>query len=156
MEMNLFDDDGWLERTWPPERPGYVWRRKRVAGDNLGAGLIELPPGESTFPYHYELGNDELLVVVSGRPTLRTPDGERELAAGDCILFQSGPDGAHKVTNRSRETVRVLLVSNFALPRAAVQVDSNKMMVRWGAGTDERRWFFLGDEADYWDGEGTR
>ena len=47
MEMNLLDDDGWLERTWPPERPGYLWRRKRVAGEHLGAGLIELPPGES-------------------------------------------------------------------------------------------------------------
>jgi hypothetical protein len=44
--MNLLDDEAWLERTWPPERPGYVWRRKRVAGEHLGAGLIELPPGE--------------------------------------------------------------------------------------------------------------
>ena len=153
MEMNLFDDAGWLERTWPPERPGYRWRRKRVAGEHLGAGLIELLPGESTFPYHYELGNDELLVVVAGRPTLRTPHGERRLEAGDCVLFPSGPEGAHKVTNGSDDTVRVLLVSNFALPRAAVQVDSGKMMVRWGHGQDERRWFFLGEEAGYWDGE---
>ena len=126
MEMNVLDDDGWLERTWPPERPGYLWRRKRVAGEHLGAGLIELPPGQSTFPYHYELGNDELLVVVSGKPTLRAPDGERELEPGDCILFPSGPGGAHKLTNRSDSLVRVLLVSNFALPRAAVQVDSGK------------------------------
>jgi len=151
--MNLLDDEGWLERTWPPERPGYVWRRKRVAGEHLGAGLIELSPGESTFPYHYELGNDELLVVVLGSPTLRTPDGERELSVGDCVLFPSGPDGAHKVTNRSSETVRVLLVSNFALPRAAVQVDSGKLMLRWGPGRDERRWSLLGDDADFWDGE---
>jgi uncharacterized cupin superfamily protein len=153
MEMNLLDDDGWVERTWPPERPGYVWRRKRVAGEHLGAGLIELPPGQSTFPYHYELGNDELLVVVSGTPTLRAPDAERELEPGDCILFPSGPDGAHKLTNRSDDLVRVLLVSNFALPRAAVQVDSGKMMVRWGSGPDERRWFSLGEDAGYWDGE---
>jgi hypothetical protein len=26
-------------------------------------------------------------------------------------------------------------------------------MVRWGAGSRDRRWFFLGDDADYWDGE---
>jgi hypothetical protein len=39
MRMNLLDDDGWIERTSPPERPGYRWRRKRVAGDNLGASL---------------------------------------------------------------------------------------------------------------------
>jgi uncharacterized cupin superfamily protein len=94
-------------------------------------------------------------VVVAGRPTLRTPDGERELAVGDCVLFASGPEGAHKVTNRTATPVRVLLVSNFALPRAAVQLDSGKMMVRWGEGKDERRWFFVGDDADYWDGEAT-
>jgi hypothetical protein len=47
----------------------------------------------------------------------------------------------------------VLLVSNFAMPRAAVQVDSGKMMVRWGIGTDERRWFHLDAAADYWEGE---
>ena len=91
--------------------------------------------------------------MVSGTPTLRAPDGERELDPGDCILFPSGPAGAHKLTNQSDGLVRVLLVSNSALPRAAVQVDSGKMMVRWGSGRDERRWFLLGEDADYWDGE---
>jgi uncharacterized cupin superfamily protein len=86
---------------------------------------------------------------------LRTPDGERELEPGDCILFPSGPEGAHKLTNRSDERVRVLLVSNFALPRAAVQVDSSKVMIRWDSGENARKWFFLGDEADYWAGEAT-
>ena len=42
--MNLFDDDGWIERTWPPEKPGFQWRRKRVAGEHLGASLFELLP----------------------------------------------------------------------------------------------------------------
>jgi len=153
VQMNLFDDDGWIERTWPPEQPGFQWRRKRVAGEHLGASLFELQPGQSTFPYHYELGNDELLVVVDGRPTLRAPDGERELRAGDCILFATGPAGAHQVTNRSTEPTRILLVSNFALPRAAVQPDSNKMMIRWGTGDEERRWFRLDDATDYWEAE---
>jgi len=124
----------------------------RVAGDHLGASLYELPPGESTFPYHYELGNDELLVVVAGRPVLRDPDGERELEPGDCILFPSGPAGAHQIFNRSGEPVRVLLVSNFALPRAAVQEDAEKVMIRWGDGADERLWFRREDAVDYWEG----
>ena len=151
--MNLLDDDGWLDRTWPPERPGYVWRRKRVAGEHVGASLYELPPGERTFPYHYELGNDELLVVVSGRPRLRTPSGDEELRPGDCVLFPTGPDGAHQISNPTEEPVRVLLVSNFALPRSAVQPDSGKMRIRWGDAPDERRWFRLADEADYWESE---
>jgi hypothetical protein len=49
------------------ERLGFEWRRKRVAGEHLGASLYALPPGQATFPYHYELGNDELLVVVAAR-----------------------------------------------------------------------------------------
>ena len=153
MEVNLLDDDDWVERRWPPERAGFSWRRKRVAGEHLGASLYELPPGQSTFPYHYELGNDELLVVVKGRPTLRSPEGERELQPGDCVLFPSGPEGAHQLTNDSGEPVRVLLVSNVALPRGAVQVDSDKLMVRWGTGDDERLWFRRRDATGYWDGE---
>ncbi len=124
----------------------------RIAGDHLGASLYELPAGESTFPYHYELGNDELLVVVAGRPTLRDPDGEREVAPGDCVLFRSGPSGAHQILNRSSEAVRVLLVWNFALPRAAVQEDAGKLMIRWGDGPEDRLWFRREDAVDYWEG----
>jgi len=153
VEINLLDDAGWLERTWPPEREGYEWRKKRVAGDHLGASLYALPPGQAASPYHYELGNDELLVVVLGSPTLRTPDGERDLRPGDCVYFPSGEAGAHQVTNRGTDEVRVLLVSNFALPRAAVQVDSRKIMIRWGTGSNDREWFPLDAAADYWAGE---
>jgi uncharacterized cupin superfamily protein len=117
------------------------------------AARIEYPPGQATFPYHYELGNDELLVVVSGTPTLRTPQGERELRSGDCIHFPSGEAGAHQVTNRAEAEARVLLISNLSMPRGAVQVDSRKMMIRWGAGSDERAWFPIDAATDYWEGE---
>lgn len=127
-----------------------------MAGDKLGASLYALPSGQASFPYHYELGNDELLVVVAGSPTLRTPAGERELKPGDCIHFPSGEAGAHQVLNRSRDEARVLLVSSFSLPRAAVQVDSRKIMIRWGAGPDEREWLPLDAATDYWAGEEPR
>jgi uncharacterized cupin superfamily protein len=91
--------------------------------------------------------------VISGHPTLRTPEGERELQPGDSVLFPSGPAGAHGLTNRSEEAARMLLVSNFAMPRAAVQVDSDKMMIRWASDLDDRRWFRIADATDYWDGE---
>jgi uncharacterized cupin superfamily protein len=152
--MNLLDDEGWLPRTHPPMQKGFEWSRKRVSGENLGASLYELPPGQKTFPYHYELGNDELLVVVAGTPTLRDPEGEHQLRPGDCILFPSGPAGAHQIVNTSDERARVLLVSNLELPRGAVQPDSNKVMIRWGPGGEDSLWFRREDAADYWDGEG--
>ena len=120
MEMNLFGDGGWLPRTWPPEHAGFEWRRKSLTGEHLGASLYAIPPGQATFPYHYELGNDELPVVVAGSTTLRSTDGERMLGPGDCVLFPSGEAGAHQVINCPQTEVRVLLVSNLAMPRAAV------------------------------------
>jgi hypothetical protein len=42
-----------------------------------------LPPEQAAFPLHYHLGNEEMLVVIEGAPSLRTPDGERELKRGE-------------------------------------------------------------------------
>lgn len=152
--MNLLSDGGWMERTWPPEKPGFRWRRKRVAGDHLGASLYELPPGEKTFPYHYELGKRRAAGGRHGTPDAprsrwRTRASARRLRA----LSQRSERCASDHQSRSNEPTRVLLVSNFAMPRAAVQVDSGKMMIRWGPEPEDRRWFRLDDAADYWEGE---
>ena len=148
-KINLLGDE-WSSES---DEPGFRWRRMRIAGEELGASLYELAPGERTWPYHYELGNDELLVVMAGRPTLRDPDGEHELGPGDCVLFPQGPTGAHQVVNRTDDFVRVLFVSNFALPRAAVQPDSDKIMIRWSPVLEDRLIFRRSDAAEYWEGE---
>jgi uncharacterized cupin superfamily protein len=147
--MNLLGD-GWSSAS---EEPGFRWRRMRVAGECLGASLYELPPGERTWKYHYEVGNDELLVVVLGRPTLRDPDGEHELEPGDCVLFPQGPAGAHQIVNRSDEPARVLIVSNFAVPRAAFYPEADEVRVRWGTAPEDALLFRRGDAVGYWDSE---
>ena len=121
-------------------------------GELLGGTLYELPPGESTWPYHYELGCEEWLVVVSGRPTLRTYDGERELGPGEVAVFPAGERGGHKLTNRTGDRCRVLLLSSRS-PVAIVQYpDSGKT----GLWTQSDGYVgLLRDEPklDYWDGE---
>ena len=111
--FNLFAEHEWEGEQ---DRDGYRHRVTRIGAqlgaEQLGASLYELPPGEGTFPYHYELGPEEWLLVVSGRPTLRTPDGERQLAPGDVAVFPQGPAGGHKVTNATEETVRVVIFSS--------------------------------------------
>jgi uncharacterized cupin superfamily protein len=110
--VNLLGDE------WDGEgdRPG--WRRRwlgvgrRLGRELLGASLYELPPGERTCPYHFHWGQEEWLLVVAGRPTLRTPDGERELAPGELIAFRRGPDGAHLLRNDADEPARVLMLSS--------------------------------------------
>jgi len=72
--------------------------------------VYDLDPGRSSSPYHYEY-EEEWLLVVDGSLVLRAPDGEHELHAGDLVRFPSGPEGAHKVMNRSDAPARTLMFS---------------------------------------------
>ena len=139
------------------DRPGFSWRRtavgRAIGAEKLGASVYELEPGERSFPYHYEYGNEEWLIVVAGRPTLRVPDGERELRAGDVVCFPEGPDGAHLVRNDSDEPVRFLIASTKQLPDAAVYPDSGKVGLWTGNEADPPRLFRIDTAVDYWDGE---
>ena len=109
------------------DRDGFRWSSKRVrAGEQMGGTVYDLPAGERTFPYHYHHGIEEWLFVVSGTPTLRTPEGERQLREGDVAVFRPGPDGAHQVTGPGR----VLIVSNLVWPSVAVYPDSDKVGTR--------------------------
>jgi uncharacterized cupin superfamily protein len=76
-----------------------------------------------------EYGREEWLVVLAGRPTVRVPDEERELEAGDVVCFPEGPAGAHKVTNRGSEAARVMLISTKQMPVVFVYPDSDKLAV---------------------------
>ena len=84
-----------------------------IGAEQLGGSVYELDPGESTCPYHYEGVEEEWLLVLAGTPTLRDPEGEHELAAGDLVCFPPGPEGAHKVTNRSGAVARILMLSTM-------------------------------------------
>src|SRR5450755_4083029 len=82
--------------------PGYRSSFARVS-DAIGEGglavkAFELASGESVSPYHYEFV-EEWLIVLSGRVTIRLPEGQEIAGPGDAICFPTGPAGAHKVTN---------------------------------------------------------
>ncbi len=98
-------------------------------GERIGASVYEIDPGRSGGLYHFHHGAEELLLVLRGTPTLRTPDGERELAEGDVVHFAVGPDGAHQLINRSAERVRYLVVANRPSPEAVEYPDTNQISV---------------------------
>jgi uncharacterized cupin superfamily protein len=102
-------------------------RLDRIPGEALGAAVWELDPGATSGPYHFHHGTLELLIVLSGRPTLRTPDGERELDEGAVVPFARGAPGAHQVTNRSDEVVRFLMVGSHTSPDVIEYVDSKRI-----------------------------
>jgi len=107
-----------------------------IGAVKLGASLYELPPGQSICPYHYEYPEEEWLIVLEGRPTLRHPQGEDELEQGDVVCFPEGPEGAHKVTNRTDETAKVLMFSTRTNPAVAVYPDSDKIGIWTGNDAD--------------------
>lgn len=128
---NLFEPDWDTERDDPPFR----WRRARLgrqAGSReLGASLFELPPGAASSPLHAHFANEELLVVVAGRPTLTVLDeAERELAPGDVVACPAGREGAHRLDNRTDEPVRVLIVSTMKAPEINEMLEDGTYWVR--------------------------
>ena len=88
--FNLHGDE-W-DRT--EDRPGWrskdAWVGARIGAELIGGSMYEVEPGDRLWPYHTHHANEEWLLVLRGEPTLRTPDGERELQEGDVVCFRRG------------------------------------------------------------------
>jgi uncharacterized cupin superfamily protein len=123
---------------------------RSAGGQALNVKAYEIPPGQSLCPYHYEY-EEEWLVMLDGALVLRGPDGEEELASGDVVCFPPGPEGAHKVTNRSQAMTRLLMFSSAREPAFAVYPDSDKIGA-W-SGNDELMLRRADGNVGYYDGE---
>ena len=122
---------------------------RRGAGETLLC-VYEIPPGKSAYPYHYHLKDEESFHILSGTGTLRTPEGERPVAAGDFLYFPAGPEGAHKLTNTGTEP---LIYTDFDVIHdidVCVYPDSGKLAV-WGK--DVNRVYPMDANVDYYTGE---
>jgi uncharacterized cupin superfamily protein len=138
---------------------GFTCRRARISrqagAERLGLSLWDLPPGEAAYPYHAHLTEEELVVVLEGRPSLRTPGGWRELEQGEVVSFLRGEDGAHQIVNRTDAPVRFLAFSTSGEPDVVLQPDSDKIgaFERRPDGGGLRIWFSRADAREYLDGE---
>jgi uncharacterized cupin superfamily protein len=143
----------------PRSGEGFTCSRARLSrqagAERLGLSLWELPPGEAAYPYHAHLGEEELVVVLEGRPSLRTPAGWRELDEGEVVSFLRGEQGAHQIVNRSDAVIRFLAFSTNGDPDIVLQLDSGKVgaFERPPEGGGFRIWLRREDEVDYYDGE---
>jgi uncharacterized cupin superfamily protein len=143
----------------PRDYPGFRCRRARLGrqagSERLGLSLWELPAGEAAYPYHFHYTEEELVVVLDGAPSLRTPDGWRELSEGEVVAFPRGEHGGHQLVNRTAETVRFLSFSTNGEPDIVIYPDSGKLgaVERLTDGGSLRAVFRLTDAVDYLDGE---
>ena len=142
------------------ERPeGFRSQRARIGyelgSELIGASLWKVPPGEAAYPYHFHYSDEELVIVLSGQPSLRTPDGIRELKEGEALRFPLGEEGAHQILNRTEETVIFLAISSHGRPDVVVYPDSDKIGVgeRLPRGGGLRAFFPRDSGVDYWEGE---
>jgi uncharacterized cupin superfamily protein len=125
---------------------------EQIGADLLGGTVYEIDPGKKIWPYHLHYANEEWLVVLRGRPTVRTPEGERELVEGDVVCFVRGAAGAHQVWNATEEPARVLMLSTMIAPEILVYPDSDKVLTKDAKGDD----IFMtrhGEPVDYWEDE---
>ena len=144
-ESDRFDDHGDFSVRGSSIGP-------RLGAELIGGSVYDVEPGKKLWPYHTHHANEEWLLVLRGRPTLRTPEGERELVEGDAACFPRGAAGAHQLWNATDEPVRVLMLSTLIRPEIVEYLDTGKVGTRDAKG--ER--LFLsrpGPAVDYWDGE---
>ncbi len=90
------------------------WQRKvgEVGGlTELGARHVVLEPGAWSSQRHWHVGEDELLVMLTGRAVLVEDDGETGLAPGDVAIWPKGIRNGHHLINRSAEPCSFICVS---------------------------------------------
>jgi uncharacterized cupin superfamily protein len=143
----------------PREHEGFRALRARLSrqagAERLGLSLWERAPGQAAYPYHYHLAEEELLLVLDGRPSLRTRGGWCEVPEGELVSFPRGERGGHQLVNRTEETVRFLAISTSGEPDVVMYPDSGKLgaFERLPEGGGLRALFRVGYAVDYSDGE---
>src|SRR4026208_2222748 len=111
--LNFLEDEPWDEVGGDKR---VRWVGPPSATDLLGASLIEYLPQAPGGPMHMHYGVEEMFFVLSGTPTVRTPDGEDQLSPGDVVYFPEGPDGLHTFSTPAPAPARMLGISAKRFP----------------------------------------
>jgi uncharacterized cupin superfamily protein len=112
MIPNVFDGVPDFER----EAVAGIFVGQRAGAELLGASVYEIQPGGRQADLHVAYHNEEMIIVLVGRPTLDTLGDSRELATGEVVACLRGRRGAHRLENQTDEVARVLIVSTNFMP----------------------------------------
>jgi uncharacterized cupin superfamily protein len=152
--VNIADPEFRHEPDQDPEgfKTGLFRPGPDLGAKDTGMSIYDLPSGQAVCPYHYEYGEDEWVVVLAGRPSVRTPEGTEELEPWDTVFFPKGPEGAHQIRNDSDAPARVMMWSTIVYPSATAYPDSDKVAV-WTGVRDEDLMVRRSSGVEYYDGE---
>ncbi|HEY4098934.1 MAG TPA: cupin domain-containing protein [Baekduia sp.] len=126
----------------------------QLGTERVGLSQWEVGPGQAVYPYHFHLAEEEVLVVLEGRPLLRSPQGWRRVERGEVVRFPTGEDGAHQLVNDTDETLRFLSISTHGQPDVVIYPDEGKLCAaeRTPDGSGLKTYFRMADHVPYDDG----
>lgn len=136
------------------EREPFEYYKYKIneRGNQCYVCLYEIPPMKAAYPYHYHTANTEVFYIISGAGIIKTPEGDREITAGDVIVCPPDRRGAHKVINTSEnEPLCYLDCATSNSPDVIFYPDSGK--VGFNITGEESRFYETGTDVDYYKGE---
>ena len=121
-------------------------------GNQTVVAFYSLPPGKSSYPFHYHTTNEEVFYIISGDGILETFDKIYKIKSGDIIVFPVGKNGAHKITNSSdTENLVYLDVDTNNTPDIAYYPHSDKIGIRAPGGIRDN--YDINRKINYYDKE---
>ena len=110
--------------------------------------ICRIAPGKTPYPYHSHSAQWEFYHVISGKGTVRHPQGTTPIEPGDAFIFPPGEP--HQLFNpsESREDLVLYVVADNPIGESCHYPDSEKWVVR----SPERR-LMRSEPLDYYDGE---
>ncbi|MBO5251345.1 MAG: cupin domain-containing protein [Bacteroidaceae bacterium] len=122
--------------------------QKGVNPEYLNFDVRLLNPGQYCAAYHFHRYAEELFLILSGKATLRTPQGLKEVESGDIIFFEKGAEGAHQLYNHTSEPCTYLDIRTYIGYDICEYPDSDKIYVVPGGEILRKS-----DTLEYFDGE---
>ncbi len=105
---------------------------------NFGVNLTRLAPNAISALRHAHTKQDEFVYILEGHPTLKTDQGNTQLAPGMCAGFKAGTEDAHQLVNETAEDVVYLEIGDRTPGDAASYPDDDLK-----AELDNGQWKFL-------------
>lgn len=143
-----------IDPTHKNEYDPYEYYKYEVTKRNAGGcevAIYEIPPKKANYPYHYHMKNEEVFYVISGAGILETPDGDRDISAGDVVVCPPNENGAHRIFNPSEtETLTYIDFDTVNSPEVVHYPHSGKV----GVISEEFYAFYKKvADVDYYEGE---
>jgi uncharacterized cupin superfamily protein len=152
------DELEWWAPPVPAPKPfaGEGKRLGAAAGArHLGASLYRVPAGATRFPAHAHHANEEAILLLEGRGTLRLGDDRVAVRPMDWIVMPVGH--VHQLVADQGEDLLYVCVSTEREPEIVTYPDSDKVMAvagEWMKPTFRGIFRAADGSVGYFDGEG--